>query len=641
KIIVGEPKQWNVVGKEKPNGAWIAVEKGAASMGPALTDVDKEVVQKRKDIEKSNPKMISGRRDKVQAEFSINISSAVISVPYGSNRDSLYIYKLPEKERKEGGPEPGYYERMEGNKLKFGWDLYPSDYLWAKLTYNSKGDKVPMMLDIYAYGHLAVLHSAFESTIRTNLVSVTNTEKTVYYKDLHGIVILETPAGAKYNSAAFLDTQDAFESCRTIYTYWEQLTCIYLNAGTGTISFFDKPKSHNTVSVTPSMGIRGDAFSVKKVVIEPVTKEGRYKIIDKNFAGKWLHVDRVSAKLERTTDWKDMGISFTVFPYNEKLKAFQRLECSIDTGKCTLDGKEISGLNKNVIVQKCGSDSECGGRKCIGSRCVAPTRCEPLYENRGSKFNVVFVAIGYDSKDKALAEVKSALDYDGKGKGLMSFEPLKSFKSSFSFYFIEEALARDGNDNYDTNEIRKSCNNAEVVIFDNTASTCNDYCPKSMYGKIQLPTKKSFFTEYMPSVLAHEAGHYFGLLDDEYRSSDASGEHVNSKFISATTGDRYTIHAVNCVPCYRAQGVWLPKSGSLFKGCGGECAECKGWCRPTDNSIMNNKFEYANFYSFNDASYKQYSFIMRRRLGLPKDSSDLEFEKWIDIARYGKASGGS
>ncbi|MFH0797807.1 MAG: hypothetical protein V1906_00165 [Candidatus Woesearchaeota archaeon] len=663
RLSYGKPKSsWATVGKDfQKDAAWMELASGTAALGPATAGVEKEVVDFTAKLKKEKPAWYglryNGKKDMIP--FTINVSSIILMMPFDAAAyDEFNVFRTGiEGYDGKDIAERDYYAMIEKSKTKFGWLLVLRDYVRISVSYFEPNDKVPISLDIYAYDHLIVRHSQFESSLDTNLVSFTNEGKTVLFSGMHGLLSIDKSANEKYNAALFLNSLKAYERCRGEYSRWSMATCIYFDMQSQTLRISDKPKSSNIVSIYPSSGIMAENMMVKKIVMDPLPENGNYRILDKGYKGKWMDVRRDSLKFENTNDWKDIGVSFVAFIYNPKLRNFDKMDCDIDIGKCTLNGIEIY---KARSALSCKEDNDCKSEnmKCLVGKCVSGKMCKPIFENSKGKINLLFVGRGYESEAAIISDAKKLMGLAPGSRGMFTFSPFDKYKEYFNAYYADVALSRfktaqlgpngesaltDHPFRLNLNDAKKYCSSANVVVLMDKLSSANDgYNPFSSFDGIALPMKESNYLPAMPGILAHEFGHNFGLLLDEYYDSDSDmPAPAPIRYLTPNLNERFGVNAVNCVPCSDGKNAgWVScDRNKQFFACGANCRPCKLWCRPSENSLMNNNWEKESWFTFNEPSRIQLDFFLKKMLKLPEDKDDLKFKEWLSYSRYGTKEG--
>ena len=181
--------------------------------------------------------------------------------------------------------------------------------------------------------------------------------------------------------------------------------------------------------------------------------------------------------------------------------------------------------------------------------------------------DIVFVANNYHSLLQFKTDVNTYIDRAGTHGGLLSVEPFKSNQLKFNFYSIDEFYDINCNtgsdyllcDNGYANKIASSCPHDYVIVLSQQDPFSQEaYLRSSAYINVG-----SINTADNRLVLAHEFGHLFGSLADEY-----------------ITGEE-EVDAPNCdvVTCPK----WYGKFDGV--GCFKGCTNLKMY-RSTENSIM-------------------------------------------------------
>jgi hypothetical protein len=246
--------------------------------------------------------------------------------------------------------------------------------------------------------------------------------------------------------------------------------------------------------------------------------------------------------------------------------------------------------------------------ECEPARITPEQGCQQLIMNGNSesKADIVFIGDAFASENEFLDIVDGVLDYEGEFidtdfEGLFSREPYLSNKEKFNIWTIntwgkinyERDDARQGwGDNpvpSDVYEVANACPHADYIILLARRSF------RSFCFLEEGPCFVSVRGEEFPGrLVAHEVGHGFAGLTDEYYNlierEDAS-DVVEELF-------QFTNAGLNCVPSMaEAQSLWgdlVADGGSIgyYQGCGGDCDQtCATFLRPTYNSIMRHQNE--------------------------------------------------
>jgi len=242
--------------------------------------------------------------------------------------------------------------------------------------------------------------------------------------------------------------------------------------------------------------------------------------------------------------------------------------------------------------------------------------CKEVIENHNDKnsnrVNVVFVGIGYKDEDKFRKVMLDSIDFGGNKGGVLSQEPFKSNKEKFNFWYVSD-IKKD----------KMNCKSIKSELCTDPVSKLASVCAMSNKYKIGLFNSgfRSFANYEAPivsatdknvaSIVTHEFGHAFGLLDDEYVEANVVFE--DSFFVGQNvfigTSDRCLERTgwknfmgngcgkdgtIDCISDYNPSSKKV-KCNEKSKACHVEigCFEgAKGYdkngFRPTYNSIMRN-----------------------------------------------------
>lgn len=212
--------------------------------------------------------------------------------------------------------------------------------------------------------------------------------------------------------------------------------------------------------------------------------------------------------------------------------------------------------------------------------------CTDIFVQDSGDVNIVFLPDNYETVLEFRSDVSFYIDRNGRHNGLLSVEPFKSNWYKFNFRAVDELQ------NFDclTGKDYLLCNQNRVK---SVASACpHDY--------IIVLSKRRVFSEeaYLRSssyldvttlntadnrlVFAHEFGHLFADLADEYVTGEA------------------TVNAINCdvITCPK----WIGKFDDVgcFQGC-----TLISMYRSTQNSIMRDYTQTNEFGSVNEDALKR------------------------------------
>ena len=171
--------------------------------------------------------------------------------------------------------------------------------------------------------------------------------------------------------------------------------------------------------------------------------------------------------------------------------------------------KLITGINKVLINASDSNDKSVG--------CVIVELNAPASEN----IDMVFIPDNYNDLSKF------ARDVERYKNNLMSIEPFPSKKHKFNFYRVDdsrdlgchEAKTAGGRgyikcDEFKVRELASECPSEHIIILN------NGYNPQVSSAAVSDFVKINTDLKVPETVLAHELGHAFGKLVDEYLISN-------------------------------------------------------------------------------------------------------------------------
>lgn len=319
-------------------------------------------------------------------------------------------------------------------------------------------------------------------------------------------------------------------------------------------------------------------------------------------------------------NWFEMGISFSTFVFYEN--RYTEFECRVtpETGQysCTLGGTiwaTSRGLPREYNPQRqtrCSDDSSCGsGGKCIEKHCIRGNSCRAVEGlNRGetpeSKLDILFIGHNYDSEiafDIDINKIMAESTFDG----LLTISPYNANAGKFNVWKMNpEKIAWSPESNmYIThryvNAMQRECPNIEHAILMST----NEFRSFAEPGVNVFISMKSIEQRGKGLLLAHEFGHAFGQLWDEYYNlkQDKTGLAGEPNCLKTEEEARrvWTEILGNEAEANRLiqEEKSLPEDE---RGCGGDCGEeCRNYFKPSSKSIMNTQ-RIPGHNTYNDVS---------------------------------------
>ncbi|MFH1637774.1 MAG: hypothetical protein ABIB71_05100 [Candidatus Woesearchaeota archaeon] len=317
-------------------------------------------------------------------------------------------------------------------------------------------------------------------------------------------------------------------------------------------------------------------------------------------------------------NWYDFGFSFKTSVYDKNAFSYRKLECDIATKSCTLDGNPISSLKDLKKPSKCSADDDCGpGKKCVkpGEKagvCASGLKCELLFgeDNPQGKLDILIIGDGFDSDSEFEDSISSFMGIDmgesfnidegssdpigelsPKEGGFFSVSPFQESIQKFALWKspvvdVEVPLSEDPDSSgYAVKKLKSSLSqkNDCPQIDQTVVISKTDVWAWANNNMVFVSSIKD-----NGLVLAHEFGHTFGDLRDEYRKP-------------STYKPSCQAGAPNCIPPKSATKVWSAVLGneegkalaqmaaeSEWLGCGGWCKgeTYSSYLKPSENSIM-------------------------------------------------------
>lgn len=328
---------------------------------------------------------------------------------------------------------------------------------------------------------------------------------------------------------------------------------------------------------------------------------------------------------ESIGNWIDIGTGFSTYVFYEN--RFQHFECDIQSSSnylCKLDGR-VWARNEGFTPQRmrrCSDARPCNeGSDCIEGLCVLKRECEAIEgANEGEwsqgRLDIMIAADEYRNEEEFIADAKKVIDNGGVYgfNGLKTVEPYKSNGQKvwfWSLYGEKVPLNIRGNIELGVryiNSLRRKCPEIDTGIL-LSDSTFVSYAEPEMNALISMKTISAGGNGLL---LAHEFGHSFGNLRDEYY-----------KFVSGKNG---LFGEPNCLATEdEARAAWNRVLGTgneqkveqmisdakqqntndATAGCGGSCGNaCKNYFRPSLNSIMRHQMVQSEegWNKYNDVS---------------------------------------
>ena len=152
------------------------------------------------------------------------------------------------------------------------------------------------------------------------------------------------------------------------------------------------------------------------------------------------------------------------------------------------------------------------------------SKCDMIISNGNTqdKLDLVFVAVNYSDSQTFYEDVNTALfsnDADDWNKGLFVIEPFKSNKNKFNVHVIRDTCLKD-NKNIILKVLSSQCSDVDEIIALADDSNLAGYAVVDYAIKYPNTIGVANVGKYsLAYVVAHEFGHSFGLLCDEYSPS--------------------------------------------------------------------------------------------------------------------------
>ena len=211
--------------------------------------------------------------------------------------------------------------------------------------------------------------------------------------------------------------------------------------------------------------------------------------------------------------------------------------------RCTNGCQDGACIPEELPLDEIDNPEEDGTREPEEKQTVCENdMCYTLYESSGepsNKIDILFIPIGYDTQQDFLNAVEKNIDKNSENRGLLYFEPFKSNKDIFNFYYIseEEIPFQEEYQNYLDQMCWKwgvSCDSNFIELLNNWVDLFEniDYyivLHKDSEGMIAIPPgKKGITTTGEPNgMLNHELGHKFGF-GEHYDTGGVSSLLINT-----------------------------------------------------------------------------------------------------------------
>ncbi|MFH0798433.1 MAG: hypothetical protein V1906_03415 [Candidatus Woesearchaeota archaeon] len=299
-------------------------------------------------------------------------------------------------------------------------------------------------------------------------------------------------------------------------------------------------------------------------------------------------------------------LKFSALVYNKLDYRVRRLECDGAKGTCLLDGQKVYAPRSSI---KCSSDGECGeNRVCKDNVCVrSEGRC--IRHERGKDGWIDVHVYGFGMTDE---EVDKTLD-----SWLNTFFSISPFKENERLFDIKYKSLKKPidtiidateklDDMYAMSIIGSKCQgDADIVLL----LTKDMFRAAAWNNRIYMPLRSEGKPD-MGLVFAHEFGHAFGGLTDEY---------CEGKDGKCGSSGPVTNLGINCNFEDNIKSVWPSIDKTLldtaknkkWTSCGCSSEECDEPLIPSANSMMNREQQSPNV--FNTVSYYRLSKRLLKR----------------------------
>lgn len=560
---------------------------------------------------------------------------------YGANEE-IYPDAVPEDPLKEGYWAPyakgygiqslTYFEKISifsGQKFRMNAQPAGSARLGGKIRVSGSGDNEVMQF------------SAMEDKITSFTVSAKNADvRYSYFPEMAGFKVKEgRNAAIRVYMGDNLDTSikqmsidsggafifirfsndageqyiaDNYAKCADNHAPFDNMACV----------FFDM--AEKAIKIKPRRLKDGNSYRPFKTTIDPAVSLGiiervnvekfdegdteSYVLVQDPYleVGLKFKYNSIQTYPSSNRNWYEAGMAFSAYFKNET-GGYDLLECAnpLTTMDCRLNNQDVLRYPDIMIfVERCDSDSECSeGKTCSEEDrlCVIKSECETIMGGDDENdIPVVFISDKYQKIEDGTFDafgydIMNVLDIEMTGTGILGIYPFSEYRGRFKFIKLYggdlQLIHRDLVGTVPLYEymhaLMKQCPKTEyaIILSNNNFRSFADLsgiAAVSMNAEDRSSLEISVEDEEMNRrlVTAHEFGHSFGKLEDEYYEPNA--------IYGGNIG------APNCLPKEEALEAWKEWPGILadaeqerWKGCGGPCnSRCANLLRPTENSIM-------------------------------------------------------
>lgn len=229
-------------------------------------------------------------------------------------------------------------------------------------------------------------------------------------------------------------------------------------------------------------------------------------------------------------------------------------------------------------------------------------RCSAVIENGPSskKADILIIGAGFMTEEDLKSKVLEVLDYDStragtSREGLFSIEPFKSNKDRFNVWIVpaqnrikhvyDETDMSSGRKPVEKDVHKEALKCAHVNPEFTLVLSKSSFRSHCFFGEHTRPCSVSLSSTFPGRLFAHEFGHGFGHLADEYHNHVEPIEQIDlfeaEKMLAGPNCK------VTQADAEKAWGDLVDEDIGYFKGCGGDCSDtCEDFIRPTQNSMM-------------------------------------------------------